>query len=199
MNILKNYKYILQGLDCANCAKKIEDKIAELDGYEDVNVNFSTLKLTFNSDKENVKKEITKIIQELEPEVEILENGDTKQEKEEHNKFDIARIILGFIIYLIAVIGNFGTVITNVINIIAFVILLYKTGKKACKQVIKNKVLDENTLIVISTIGAYLVGKTSEGLMVIILYEIGKILEARAVNKTRKSISNLHSCFLNYK
>ena len=55
------------------------------------------------------------------------------------------------------------------------------------KQIVKNKVLDENTLIVISAIGAYLVGKVSEGLMVITLYEIGKILEARAVNKTRKS------------
>ncbi len=51
--------------------------------------------------------------------------------------------------------------------------------------------MDENFLIVISAIGAYAVGKTSEGLMVIILYEIGKILESRAVNKTRKSISEL--------
>ena len=188
---MKNYKYILQGLDCANCAKKIEDKIAGLDGYEDVNVNFSTLKLTFKSDKENVKREITKIIQKLEPEVEILENEDEKQEKEEHNKTDIVRIIVGVIIYLISIIGNFGTVATNIINMIAFVVLLYKTAKKACKKVIKNKVLDENTLIVISTIGAFVVGEVSEGLMVIILYEIGKILEARAVNKTRKSISNL--------
>lgn len=51
--------------------------------------------------------------------------------------------------------------------------------------------MDENFLIVISAIGTYAVGKTSEGLMVIILYEIGKILESRAVNKTRKSISEL--------
>ena len=43
MNILKNYKYILEGLDCASCAKKVEDKIASTDGYEDVTVNFSTL------------------------------------------------------------------------------------------------------------------------------------------------------------
>ena len=46
-------------------------------------------------------------------------------------------------------------------------------------------------LIVVSAIGAYLVGKNSEGLMVITLYEIGKILESKAVNKTRKSISDL--------
>ena len=188
---MKNYKYKLEGLDCANCAKKIEDAIAKKEEYQDVNVNFSTLKLTFRTDKQNPKKEITQIIQRLEPEVEVLEDGEQKQEKEEHNGSDIMRIIIGVALYLIALIGNFGTVVTNIITIIAFIILLYKTAKKAWKQLTKNKVLDENTLIVISAIGAYLVGKVSEGLMVITLYEIGKILEARAVNKTRKSISDL--------
>lgn len=57
---MKNYKYILQGLDCANCAKKIEDKISETEGYKNVNVNFSTLKLSFETEKENPKKEIVR-------------------------------------------------------------------------------------------------------------------------------------------
>ncbi len=188
---MKSYKYTLEGLDCANCAKKIEDEIAKTKGYEDVIVNFSTLKLTFKSDNPNVKKEVTKIVKKLEPDVEVLDDGEKKQEKEEHNDSDIARIVVGIAIYLIALIGNFGTIITNILTIISFVVLLYKTAKKAWKQVTKNKVLDENTLIVISAIGAYFVGKISEGIMVITLYEIGKILESKAVNKTRKSISDL--------
>ena len=53
---------------------------------------------------------------------------------------------------------------------------------------------DENTLIVISCIGAYLVGKETEGLMVILLFEIGKILEGRAISKSRKS-KNHYYCF----
>ena len=40
MNILKNYRYTLEGLDCANCEKKIEDKIAQTEGYNDVTVQF---------------------------------------------------------------------------------------------------------------------------------------------------------------
>ncbi len=188
---MKSYKYTLEGLDCANCAKKIEDEIAKTKGYEDVIVNFSTLKLTFKSDNPNAKKEVTEIVKKLEPDVEILDDGEKKQEKEEHNDSDIARIVIGIVIYLIALIGNFGTIITNILTIISFVVLLYKTAKKAWKQVTKNKVLDENTLIVISAIGAYFVGKISEGIMVITLYEIGKILESKAVNKTRKSISDL--------
>lgn len=188
---MKNYKYTLEGLDCANCAKKIENEIAKTNGYVDVNVNFSTLKLTFKTDKQNPQKEIMQIIQKIEPEVEVFEYGQQKKEQEAHSQLDILRIIIGLIIFAISLIFNSNNVISTILTIIAFIILLYKTAKKALKQVIKNKVLDENTLIVISAIGAYLVGKVSEGLMVITLYEIGKILEARAVNKTRKSISDL--------
>ena len=188
---MKSYKYTLEGLDCAACAKKVEDEIANTEGYEDVVVNFSTLKLTFKTDKPSPKKEITKLVQKLEPDVEVLEDGEENHDKEEHNGNDIARIVIGIAIYLIALIGKFNTTVTSILTIIAFAILLYKTAKKGFKQLFKNKVLDENMLIVVSAIGAYLVGKNSEGLMVITLYEIGKILESKAVNKTRKSISDL--------
>ena len=53
---MKSYKYTLEGLDCAACAKKVEDEIANTEGYEDVVVNFSTLKLTFKTDKTSPKK-----------------------------------------------------------------------------------------------------------------------------------------------
>lgn len=188
---MKSYKYTLEGLDCAACAKKVEDEIANTEGYKDVVVNFSTLKLTFKTDKTNPKKEVTKLVQKLEPDVEVLEDGEENHDKEEHNGNDFARIIVGISIYLIAIIGKFNAITTSVLTIIAFAILLYKTAKKGFKQLFKNKVLDENMLIVVSAIGAYLVGKNSEGLMVITLYEIGKILESKAVNKTRKSISDL--------
>ncbi len=189
---MKSYRYILKGLDCAACAKKVEDAISKTEGYKNVIVNFSTLKLTFDTNKDFklAKKEITQIVQRLEPEVKVLEEGEKNQE-EERSKFDIFRIIIGLIIFGATLLFKFNEIVNNIITISAFVILLYKTAKKGIKQLIKNKVLDENFLIVISAIGAYVIGKTSEGLMVIVLYEIGKILEARAVNKTRKSISDL--------
>ena len=92
---MKSYKYTLEGLDCAACAKKVEDEIANTEGYEDVVVNFSTLKLTFKTDKTSPKKEIIKLVQKLEPEVEVLEDGEEKHDEEEHNGNDIARIIKG--------------------------------------------------------------------------------------------------------
>ena len=190
---MKNYKYILKGLDCAACAKKVEDAIAKKEEYQDVNVNFSTLKLSFKTEKENPKKEIIDIIAKVEPEVKVLdfESHDMHDHSHEHDDSDIIRIIVGLAIFGIAILFPFNMVGVYTLKIIAFIILLYKTAKVAIKQLLKGNALDENALMVISAIGAFIIGKTSEGLMVITLYEIGKILESKAINKTRKSISDL--------
>ena len=191
---MKSYRYILEGLDCAACAKKVEDKIAATEGYKNVNVNFSTLKLSFQTDKqEDIKKEITELVQSVEPEVTVVDEKEKikVQENSERNGVDIIRIIIGVCIYLIVIYFNLETKVEIVLTVVALAVLLVKIFKKAVIQILKNKVLDENTLITISSIGACLVGKSMEGIMVITLYEIGKILESKAVNKTRKSISDL--------
>ena len=189
---MKSYRYILEGLDCANCAKKVEDKIASTEGYKNVNVNFSTLKLSFQTDKEgNIKKEICNLVKSVEPEVTVKEIAEKSNEKSERTSSDIIRLIIGVAIYFVSLYLNLGTSMQIIATIISLSILLIKVFKKAIIQIFKNKVLDENALITISAIGACFVGKTMEGIMVITLYEIGKILEAKAVNKTRKSISQL--------
>ena len=189
---MKSYRYILKGLDCANCAKKVEDKIASTKGYKNVNVNFSTLKLSFQTDKEgNIKKEISDLVQSVEPEVTVMDENEKNNEDSERTGLDVIRLIVGIIVYLLGIYLNLGTTVEIITTVIAIGILLIKILKKAVIQVCKNKILDENALITISAIGACFVGKTMEGIMVIVLYEIGKILESRAVNKTRKSISEL--------
>ena len=72
MNILKKYRYDVIDLDCANCAKKIEDKIAKTEGYKNVILNYSTLKLSFETDKENPLSEIREIVQKMEPDTQIV-------------------------------------------------------------------------------------------------------------------------------
>lgn len=187
---MKSCRYILKDLDCAACGKRIEDRIAKEEGYEDVNVNFSTLNLSFKTNKDNPKQEIIKIIKEVEPEVKVLDINEKSKDNDQRNFLDIFRLILGVSIYLIGLKLKFQGTIQIISTAICVLILLSKTMKKAASE-IKRKVLDENILITISVIGACLVGKTFEGIMVITLYEIGKILESKAINKTRKSISNL--------
>ena len=187
---MKNYKYILEGLDCASCAKKVEDKIASTDGYEDVTVNFSTLKLSFKTNKNNPKKEIIEIVKALEPDVNVVDMEESNKKKDSKESFHIARIIIGILIYFLGTKLNFNTNIQIVLIIVSIIILLSRTMKKAFMQIRKG-VLDENALITISVIGACLVNKVMEGVMVITLYEIGKILESKAISKTRKLISDL--------
>lgn len=190
MNILKSCRYILKDLDCAACGKKIEDRISKEEGYEDVNVNFSTLNLSFKTNKDNPKQEIIKIIKEVEPEVKVLDINEKSKDNDQRDFLDIFRLVLGIGIYLIGLKLKLQGTMQIISTVICILILLSKTMRKAVSEV-KRKVLDENILITISVIGACLVGKTFEGIMVITLYEIGKILESKAINKTRNSISNL--------
>lgn len=91
---MKSYKYIVKNLDCAACGKKIEDKIASYDEYQDVSLNFATLKLSFETDKDkNVKQEIQKIITSVEPEVEIIDESE-QNKSEESIKGDLVRLAI---------------------------------------------------------------------------------------------------------
>lgn len=71
---MKSYR--LEGLDCANCAMKIEKRINEINGVKQANVNFAVGKLTIDADQDKIgeiETETRKVIKELEPEVEVKE------------------------------------------------------------------------------------------------------------------------------
>jgi len=190
VSILKKYEFILKDLDCANCANKIQNKLAENSNYKNVVVNFNTLKLTLESDLENIKPDIVKVIKEIEPEVEVQDFNKKMDKKEEKVNWDIIRIISGTIFMLLGAWGKLPIEINLVCLILAYTILLFRTGKNAIK-LLEKKVIDENFLVTVSCIGALIIGEQMEGFIVIVLYEIGKLLENKAVNNTRKSISNL--------
>ena len=67
------YKYQLDNLNCANCAGKIEAKIAETDGFEDVSFNFATKLLNFKSEKQNPVSEIQAICDSIEDGVTVVD------------------------------------------------------------------------------------------------------------------------------
>lgn len=190
MNILKKYKYRLNNLDCANCANKIEERLKKENNLSDVVVNFSSLKLSFMSNDDIKIEDISNIVTKIEPEVVVTKIDE--EVKETKKNYNLIRLIIGIIIALLGLYVNFNNEIINKILIIAsYVILLYRTFKVAFKMLIKSHTINENALITISAIGAYFVDKQMEGLMVITLYEIGKILEEKAVNNSRNSIKDL--------
>ena len=196
---MKKYEYEIAGLDCAACANEIQEGLNKNPEIKNANVNFAKMKLTYETDTLS-KEEIEKIVQSIEPEVELLEvnskNKDLKNEKvqKENRKklwLHILRLVIGAIVAGVGLYVPMPKVASTIFIVLGYAVLLFKTVKNAVKLLFKSKTINENLLITISCIGAYLVGKSSEGLMVIILYEIGKILEEKAINKTRKSISDL--------
>ena len=225
MNILKKYNFKLENLDCANCASKIEEALKKENELKNVNVNFSKLKLSFETNNLDLDK-IKNIITSLEPEVVVKDYEEKHNHHHEHHhnheyhgcdchnhhhhnhdekkhnskikendkkiKLHTVRLVLGILLMVISFMNIIpNEMINNIVLILAYVVLLLRTFINSVKLLFKSKTINENLLITISCIGAYLVGERFEGLMVIILYEIGKILEEKAVNKSRKSISKL--------
>ena len=190
MNILKKYKYRLNNLGCANCANKIEERLKKENNLSDVVVNFSSLILSFMSNDDIKIEDISNIVTKIEPEVVVTKIDE--EVKETKKNYNLIRLIIGIIIALLGLYVNFNNEIINkILIIVSYVILLYRTLKIAVKMLIKSHTINENALITISAIGAYFVDKQMEGLMVITLYEIGKILEEKAVNNSRNSIKDL--------
>ena len=182
------YKYILNELDCANCANKIERKLNENEEIDKAIVNFNKLTVTVYTKKDKgVKELVEKIVAEIEPDVKVLESDDNN--KKNNTKLEVLRLTLGIILALLGMF-LFKGIVGDILIIISYIILLYKVIIKAFKLLIK-KSIDENLLITISCIGAYFTNNIHEGLMVIILYDIGKVLEGIAVNNSRKSIKEL--------
>ena len=188
---MKKYRYRLENLDCAKCASEIEEALSKDSRLEKVVVNFSTLQLSFESNEEIVLPIVKKIVLATEPDVKVLDmNEDVLENK---NKFygNLIRLGIGIFLTLIGYFLELPWHFNTFTYLIAYVILLYRTFIVAMKLLVKSKTINESFLISISTIGAFLIGEELEGLMVIILYEIGKILEDRAIHSTRKSIKGL--------
>ena len=84
------YKFKLQGLDCANCANKIEQKVAKLKQVEEAAVNFNTATLivTSSSSKDELMTEIETIVHQLEPDVVVktMNKENTQQHTHHHEE-----------------------------------------------------------------------------------------------------------------
>lgn len=183
---MKKFKYNINNLDCANCARKVEESLSENEDFENVRVNFSTSKLTFESDKDFTLSELNKLVKKVEPDAYLsMINEEVK------TKNNLLFLILGTIVGLFAYFVNLPSTLKYILYGISYFFLLYRTFINAIKVLVKNKSLNENALITISSIGALFLKNVLEGMMVVILYSIGKILEEKAINNSRKSIKSL--------
>lgn len=178
------YKFNIKNLDCANCAREVEKSLNEDKKINKAVVNFNTSTITIETDVDDAFSYVKEIVAMIEP------NAILSEEKiESDNNKDVYRLLIGAVIGILGIVIKISPV-NMILIVIAYIILIYKTLLTALKQ-LKNRKINENLLVSISAIGAFLLGKHHEGLMVIFLYELGKMLEAKAVARSRKSVSKL--------
>lgn len=183
---MKKYRYNIINLDCANCARIIEESLNKNPKLHNVVVNFNTSKISYETDSITLE-EINKLVDKIEPGCMVVDKENVEKKREYHVSILIAGVILGLL-------GSYNKVpdmLRLILTLISYIMLLYRPFINAIKTFIKNKTINENALITISCIGAYLIGQVMEGMMVVALYTLGKILEEKAINNTRTSIKEL--------
>ncbi len=209
-------EYELDGLCCANCAAKIEKEVSELSEVREASLNLMNKKLSITAEQgheEVMTGKIKKIVAAHEPDVKVIEltlgkakkddkaaseeagkkEGERKEEKDEEEN------PLVFILRLTAallLVGAFSLLpvsegVKTGAFILAFLISGYDVLIKAGKNISRGQIFDENFLMGVASLGAFLIGEQLEAVSVLIFYGIGEFLQDLAVNRSRKNIAGL--------
>lgn len=194
---------ILMGLDCANCAAKIENQVKNISGVRSSTVDFMSKKLIIEADSNHemrrIVDEATAIVNRLEPDVKVIDNGsEAKQEKkvdetseEISYKKEYIQLGVGGGLFLLGSILSLPNWAELSIFFIAYLIVGGEVLLRAIKNIFRGQVFDENFLMAIATIGAFIIGEFPEGVGVMLFYQVGELFQSVAVNRSRKSISSL--------
>lgn len=183
---MKKYKYNINNLDCVNCAREVLESLNENKDFKNVIVNFNTKKLIYESDKEFTLPELNKLVKEVEPDA-FITDEEVNIKKEYHFSILVVGVIIGLIGYFV----KMPIYLKWILYVISYSMLLYRCIINSLKLLIKSKTINENLLITVSCLGALALKNVLEGIMVITLYTIGKILEEKAINNSRNSIKDL--------
>ena len=107
-------------------------------------------------------------------------------------KKDLFKIIISFVIFLVAILIPFeNNLINKILYLIAYLIVGLEIVIKAIKNIFKGNVFDEHFLMAIATIGAIAIGEYPEAVAVMLFYQVGELFQDYAVDKSRKSIASL--------
>lgn len=121
----------------------------------------------------------------------MCEHDHHHSDEQENNKLAIAKLVISIVIFVTATILHPTGLNRLLIYFSAYLIAGGDVVLKAIKHILKGKVFDENFLMVLATVGALAIGEYPEAVMVMVLYQIGEMLQDYAVEKSKKSISSL--------
>ena len=186
----------IKGLDCAGCAAELERQISKMAGVTSASVSFVNQKITVEYDTQETLEKIVDVVNHFEEVKVINEVGRVEPNAENHKKSWLL-IALSFVLFLIAFllekfVSGLGTEVARYLLYVgSYLIVGYPVLLATVKNVFKGKIFDENFLMTVASIGAVCIGEISEGVMVMLLYQIGETLQSLAVHSSRRSVSAL--------
>ena len=204
----------LKGIDCAQCALKIEMLAKKNFSHKQIIVDFSTERFIIETTDidliKNIVNEVSKIAHKVDPRIVVMDVA-TRQRMEAEERFSVDKkdivifgigalaLVFSFIWTIFVDKGNpFShdthlSPIVQISTIISYLLIGYKVIYRFFRNIINRRFLDENFLMTIASIGAIVTAHNYEAVLVMLLYQIGTFLQERAVNHSRKSISALLS------
>ncbi|MFK4293174.1 MULTISPECIES: heavy metal translocating P-type ATPase [Bacillus] len=192
--------FVLEGLDCANCAMKIENKVKEMPTVSEATVDFVSKKLRVEvankRELESTVQNIKNVVQKLEPDVKVVREEE-KGHDHGHDHGDgnvkkmIGRLVVGGILTGIAALAGLPQMITIPLFVLAYLLIGGDIVWRAARNITRGQVFDENFLMAIATLGAFAIQQYPEAVAVMLFYQVGELFQSIAVNRSRKSITSL--------
>lgn len=205
--------YHIENLDCANCAAKAEEKIRKLPGVADAVITFSTMQLRLTADDpDEILSQVLEAARQIEPDIQFLSvehSHNTHHHDEEcscgndhhhdhhhdhsrkKEKSELPAILLGAALFaagLLLDVLNTGLPVSIVAFVASYLILGWDILTSAGKNILRGQIFDENFLMSIATIGAFIIGEYPEAVGVMLFFRIGEFFEHKAVARSRKNI-----------
>lgn len=188
---------ILNGLDCSNCAAKIEKEVGNIAGVKSTTVDFVSKKLIIEfsnkHEEKRIVEEASKIAKRIESGIEVKEESKNSTEEEDGgiDKKEIARLGIGALLFVVGIIFKFPFWAELSIFLISYILVGGEVVLKAAKNIARGQVFDENFLMGVATIGAFAIREFPEGVAVMLFYQVGELFQDIAVNRSRRSIKAL--------
>ena len=188
----------IEGLDCPNCAAKVERKINTLEGIKEATVDFLGKKIVVLADEisenelvELIQTEVDKIEDGVKVFIPKVQAGESSSEEEDTGKIK-KKLLIGGVLFVLGIFVPKTLFIPKlVIFLVSYLVIGGDVLLSAFKNILNGQVFDENFLMAIATIGAFAIGEYPEGVAVMLFYQLGELLQGIAVNNSRKSIVSL--------
>ena len=180
--------YTIANLCCANCAAKIEAKINQLEGVS-ASITFATKQLRIEAkDPDRLLPQLQKIVSAIEPDAKIV-TGKHHDDHHHGEQESLLPILLGALLFAAGlVLDSFFTYLPLAAYLSAWLVLGWQVLYSAGKSLIRGRMLDENFLMSIATLGAFAIGEYPEAVGIMLFFRIGEYFEHRAVSRSRSQI-----------